>query len=236
MNHNAEVRAPGYDETREVEDIPYGNPFWDPKFDQGSPDKTGACTEKRKQMRSDAVVLMNEQGSDGRHDTSNKSNKPNKILPVTKVEQYWSTLWKQAFNDKVTEETFERTVVREETFERDVIREETLEKVTVKEYKRYKVVFRWAKCGPRWCGLMVQNTKECPHGTVLWLDQRPPGWSEDGEGWKNGENPFQLYYSGPHHGRFDYFDNEQNVPMRREFAAKEGEQVKEVVWVKEFDF
>ena len=97
-------------------------------------------------------------------------------------------------------------------------------------------MFRWAKCGPRWCGLMVQNTKECPHGTVLWLDQRPPGWSKDGEGWENGENPFQLYHSGPHCGRFDYFDNEQGVTVRKEFAAKEGEQVKEVVWVEKFDF
>ncbi|KAI4916174.1 hypothetical protein J4E85_010262 [Alternaria conjuncta] len=233
MNLNAEVRAPGYDETREVEDIPYGNPFWDPNFDQGSPDKTGACTEKRKQIRSDQVVPMNEQGSDGRRDTGNKLNK---ILPVTKVEQYWNPLWKKVFNDKVTEETFERIVVREETSERDVIREENLEKVKVGEYKRYKVVFRWAKCGPRWCGLLVKDTTECPHGTVLWLDQRPPGWSEDEEGWKEGTNPFQLNYSGTHYGRFDYFDNEENVPMRKEFAAKEGEQIKEVEWVAGFDY
>jgi len=233
MNHNAEVRAPGYDETREVENIPYGNPFWDPGFDQGSPVHNSACSEMRKTIRSDKIVPHNEQGSEGRRDTANK---PNKILPVTKVEVPRKTLWKKAFNDKVMEETFVRIVVREEAFERDVIREETLEKVTVKEYKRYKVVFRWAKCGPRWCGLMVQNTKECPHGTVLWLDQRPPGWSKDGEGWENGENPFQLYHSGPHCGRFDYFDNEQGVTVRKEFAAKEGEQVKEVVWVEKFDF
>lgn len=78
---------------------------------------------------------------------------------------------------------------------------------------------------------MVRNTKECPHGVVLRLDQRPPGWSEDGEGCKDGSNPFQLYYNGDHYVRFHYFDNEQGIAMREEFAIEGSEKFKEVVWL-----
>jgi hypothetical protein len=67
------------------------------------------------------------------------------------------------------------------------------------------------------------------------LDQRPPGWKDEGEddedgngvkgeGWKNGVNPFQLDYHGPPYGKFDFCDV-NGVGMRKELATNEVTQV-----------
>jgi hypothetical protein len=50
------------------------------------------------------------------------------------------------------------------------LKEEARYTIAVRDYKRYWGYFRWAKCGPRWCGEINNGTRDCPHGTVLWLD------------------------------------------------------------------
>ncbi|KAI4666199.1 uncharacterized protein J4E88_010494 [Alternaria novae-zelandiae] len=98
-------------------------------------------------------------------------------------------------------------------------------------WKRYTVVWRWIRCGPRLCG-KVKNPEDstCPCGWRLLIDAKPPGWKEgDGlkaetEGWKNDVNPFAMDYKGDAVGDWD-FDTLNGVLWRKQISSGKQEQV-----------
>ncbi|KAI4649609.1 hypothetical protein J4E93_003929 [Alternaria ventricosa] len=109
--------------------------------------------------------------------------------------------------------------------------EETSYQHFVLNYKKYQVVWRWIRCGPRLCG-NVKNPEDltCPCGWRLWVDAKPPGWKEGGElkaeteGWKDEVNPFAMDYNGDAVGDWQ-FDMVDGVLCRKEISTGNVEQV-----------
>jgi hypothetical protein len=110
--------------TPPIEDVPYGHPYWDPAFDQGSPAFTDTKFEVGRQLRECSIIP-----------TGKEIRSPKlwpEIVPKIEVEVQRQSLWSRVITKDLKEET--RYII------------------SLRDYKRYTIYFRWASGGPRWWG------------------------------------------------------------------------------------